>query len=108
MVCYYILAKTSFFSNKLFKRFILLECKLQFGMTIRFIEVSKQKLHITMSLYVYNKTYCKEIHPEAPPFPRAKGSREIPDKHRHRCCEAFFLRRASINSSNGQEETDCS
>ena len=45
--------------------------KLQFG--VSFIEVSKQKLHITISHSVYNKTYSKEICPGVTPFSRAKG-----------------------------------
>ena len=62
------------FKNKMFISF---ECKynmLQFGTRNSSIEVSKQKIHIAMSLYVYNKTYGKEIHSEAT-FSRANGFR---------------------------------
>ena len=63
----------TFLKNKLFKLFISLECKynkLQFGIRISSIEVSKQNLHISLALYVYNTTYSKEIRPGAIPFSR--------------------------------------
>ena len=50
------------FKNKLFKLFKS-HNKLQFGIRICSIYVSKQKLHISTTLYVYNKNYSKEIHP---------------------------------------------
>ena len=62
----YIYAYNFFSKKKLFKLFISLEFKynkLQFGLGISSIEVSKQKLCISTSLYVYNQTYSKEIHP---------------------------------------------
>ena len=52
--------------NKLFQLSISLEHiynKLQFRVRISSFEVSKQKLRIALSLYDYNKTYDKEIHP---------------------------------------------
>ena len=66
-----------------------LECKykkLLFGIGISSIEVSKQKLPITTSLYVYNKTYSKEIYPGVNPFSRVKEFRAIP---RNRCLCRF-------------------
>ena len=60
-----------------FKLFISFECKynkLQFGIRISSIEVSKPKPHIFAVFYFYSKTYNKEIHPGAtPPSSRAKG-----------------------------------
>ena len=47
-----------FFKNNSFDLFMLLECKcnkLQFGVTISYIEVSKQKLHISTSCHVTTK-----------------------------------------------------
>ncbi len=52
----------SYNRNELFKLFISLECWyniLQFSIRINSTEVSKQKLHISISLLVYNKTYNK-------------------------------------------------
>ena len=62
--------------KRLFKLFISLECKcnkLQFGIRTSSIDASKQKLRISTAIYVYNKTYSKEIHTGATPFSRAKG-----------------------------------
>ena len=64
--------------------FQTVECKynqLQFGVRISSRGVSKQKLHISMPLYVYNKTSSKEIHPEATSFSRSKGFVVFPSKH---------------------------
>ena len=64
------------FWKKLFKLFLSLECmynKLQFGLRISPNETSKQNLCIFSTLYDYNKTYSKEIHPGATPFSRTKG-----------------------------------
>ena len=49
----------TFLKNRLFTQFITLECKynkLQFGLRISSIEVSKQKLHISTQWQVCNKT----------------------------------------------------
>ena len=64
--------------------FISFECKsrkLQFGLRISSIEVSKQKLCITTSLFVYNETCSKDILPGVSPFSRTKGFRVISGKH---------------------------
>ena len=74
----------AFFNSKLLKPLISIECKynkLQFGLRITFIEVSKQKLRITTSLYVYNKTYSKEIHLGVIPFSKVKVHRVVSEKH---------------------------
>ena len=70
------------------KIFISLECKynkLQFGIRISFIEVRKQKLCISMSLYVYNKIYSNKIHPGMTLVSRAQGFRGFSSKHRCLC-----------------------
>ena len=81
-ICEFLTFITSIFigiKNKLFKLFISLECKcnkLQFGIRISSIEVSKQKLCFSMAFNVYNKTYSKEIYPGT----RAKGLRVFSSK----------------------------
>ena len=94
MVCYNIHSCNffSFFKNKLFKLFLSLGCyytKLQFGITICSIEVSKQKLCVTRSLYVFNKL-SKEIHPAATPFSRAKDLEGL-----HEVCSSPLKRESS-------------
>ena len=70
-----IISYNFFFQNKNFKLFTSLKCKynkLQFDLRISSIEVSKQMIHITLSLYIYNTTYSKEIHLGATTLSRAK------------------------------------
>ena len=84
----------TFFVVEKLKLFISLEWKyneLQFGLRISSIEVSKQKLCIATLLYVYNKTYDKEIHPGMTPFLRSKGLTLIPGKLR--CLHSFPMKK---------------
>ena len=96
----YIHNSSLFFNIKLFKLFISIECKynkLQLGLRISSIGISKQKLCMTMSLYVYRKLTSKE---GAPSFSRVEGFRLIPGKHR--CLCSFPHRRVSRNSSKAR------
>ena len=56
----------------------MLHNKLKSGVRISFNEVSKQKPHIFMALYVYNKTYSKEIHPGVTPSQEQNDSEGFP------------------------------
>ena len=98
------IAITFFPTNKLFKLFRSIEFKhnkLQFGIRISSIEVSKQKLRISTAHFVYNKTYRKEIHPGATPFSRVKHwcLCSLPQQKSFPVsigvCAAFLSRRAS-------------
>ena len=55
-----------------------IECKsnkLLFGLGICSIELRRQKLRISRSLFVYNKTCSNDIHPGETPFSQENGFR---------------------------------
>ena len=91
-----------FFQNIFFKLFISLEnnCnKLQIGIRISSIELSRPKLRISTALYIY-KTYSKEIHPGVSPFPKQKDFKVF-----SRVCPAYLCRRSSYMSSLSQKKS---
>ena len=80
----YIFSYNFFCKNKLFKLFMSLECKynkLEFGIRISYIEVSRQKLHSFMALLSTTRLTAKKSIQEGVLFSRTNRFRMFSWKH---------------------------